>query len=66
MTHFLGMIVGPHSMDLQHLYIMLPGTLQGSVLSLTLFTLFTHDCSATYPTSMVGKSVDDTTIVGLI
>lgn len=66
MTHFLGMTVGPHSIDLQCLYIMLPGTPQGSVPRLTLFTLFTHDYSATYPTNMVVKSADDTTIVGLI
>lgn len=65
-AHFLGMTVEPHSIDLQCLYIMLPGTPQGSVPSLTLFTLFTHDCSATYPTNMVVKSADDTTIVGLI
>lgn len=42
------------------------GTPQGCVLSPTLFTLFTHDCSATHPTNLVLKFADDTTVVGLI
>lgn len=42
------------------------GTLQGCVFSPVSFTLFTHHCSATYPTNIVVKFADDTTVVGLI
>lgn len=40
------------------------GTPQGCVLSL--FSLFTHDCSLIHPTNTIVKFTDNTTIVGLI
>lgn len=42
------------------------GTPQGCVLSSALFTVSTHDCSATHPTDMVVKFANDTTVVGLM
>lgn len=42
------------------------GMPQGCVLSLVLFILFTHDCSAIHFTSTIVKFADDTTVVGLI
>jgi len=36
------------------------------IMSPALFTLFTHECSATHSTNMVVKFADDTTVVGLI
>lgn len=41
------------------------GIPQGCVLIPVLFTLLTHDCSVTYPTSVVVNFPDDTTVVGL-
>ncbi|KAM9816502.1 uncharacterized protein ACBT44_010814 isoform 1-T1 [Syngnathus typhle] len=42
------------------------GAPQGCVLSLLLFTLLTHDCTATYSDNRIVKFADDTTLVGLI
>ncbi|KAM9781037.1 uncharacterized protein ACBT44_022394 isoform 2-T4 [Syngnathus typhle] len=39
---------------------------QGCVLSPLLFTLLTHDCTATYSDNRIVKFADDTTLVGLI
>lgn len=42
------------------------GLPQGCVLSPLLFTLLTHDCSASFNTNHILKFADDTTVVGLI
>ncbi|XP_068507038.1 tRNA-specific adenosine deaminase 1 isoform X3 [Syngnathus scovelli] len=42
------------------------GAPQGCVLSPLLFTLLTHDCTATYSSNHVLEYADDTTLVGLI
>ncbi|KAM9821299.1 uncharacterized protein ACBT44_006945 isoform 3-T4 [Syngnathus typhle] len=42
------------------------GAPQGCMLSLLLFTLLTHDCTATYSDNRIVKFADDTTLVGLI
>ncbi len=39
---------------------------QGCVLSLLLFTLLTHDCTAKFSSNLIIKFADDTTVVGLI
>ena len=42
------------------------GAPQGCVLSPLLYTLYTHDCSASLPTNYIIQFADDTTILGLI
>ena len=42
------------------------GAPQGCGLSPLFFTLYTHDCVATHPTTIIGKFADDTVVVGLI
>ncbi len=42
------------------------GAPQGCVLSLLLFTLLTHDCTAKFSSNHIIKFADDTTVVGLI
>ena len=42
------------------------GSPQGCVLSPLLFTLLTHDCSATSSSNHIIKFADDTTVVGLV
>ncbi|KAG5263236.1 hypothetical protein AALO_G00284090 [Alosa alosa] len=42
------------------------GAPKACVLSLLLFTLLTHDCTATYSNNHIVKFADDTTLVGLI
>ncbi|KAL0197539.1 hypothetical protein M9458_006079, partial [Cirrhinus mrigala] len=42
------------------------GAPQGSVLSLLLFTLLTHACTAKFSSNHIIKFADDTTVVGLI
>ena len=39
---------------------------QWCVLSLLLYSLFTHDCMATHASNSIIKFADDTTVVGLI
>lgn len=39
------------------------GALQGCVLSLALFTLFTQDCVNSHPSNTIIKFADDTTVV---
>jgi gmma-aminobutyric acid receptor subunit gamma/cGMP-dependent protein kinase 2 len=40
------------------------GAPQGSVLSLLLYSLFTHDCVATHVSNSIIKFADDTSVVG--
>lgn len=42
------------------------GTPQGCVLSPILYTLFTHDCVASYPDNTIIKFADDTAVIGCI
>ncbi len=42
------------------------GAPQGCVLSMLLFTLLTHDCTAKFSSNHIIKFADDTTVVGLI
>ncbi len=42
------------------------GAPQGCMLSLLLFTLLTHDCTAKFSSNHIIKFADDTTVVGLI
>ncbi len=42
------------------------GAPQGCVLSLLLFTLLTHDCTAKFSSNLIIKFADDTSVVGLI
>ena len=42
------------------------GAPQGCVLSPFLYSLFTRDCVATHASNSIIKSVDDTTVLGLI
>ena len=42
------------------------GAPQGCGLSPLLYTLYTHDCVATHPSTIIGKFADDTVVVGLI
>ncbi len=42
------------------------GALQGCVLSPLLYSLHTHDCTATHSSNVIVKFADDTTVIGLI
>ncbi len=42
------------------------GASQGCVLSSLLYSLYTHDCTATYSSNVIVKFADDTTVIGLI
>jgi hypothetical protein len=46
--------------------ILITGAPQGCVLSLLLYSLFTHDCMARHDSNTIIKFADDTTVVGLI
>ncbi len=42
------------------------GAPQGYVLSLLLYSLYPHDCTATHSSNIIVKFSDDTTVIGLI
>ncbi len=42
------------------------GALQGCVLSPLLYSLYTHDCTATHSSNVIVKFADDTMVIGLI
>ncbi len=42
------------------------GAPQGCVLSPLLYSLYTHDCTATHSSNVIVKYADDTTVIGLI
>lgn len=42
------------------------GSPQSCVLSLLLFTIYTHDCAPTHHTNLIIKFADDTILVGFI